>query len=84
MADEIITGLDIGSSAIRIVVGQVSDNEKSDGVNIQVIGAAEEQSVGISKGMITSIEDAVNSISKCLEKAERMTGAPLEHSWVGI
>lgn len=84
MADEIITGLDIGSSAIRIVVGQISDNSNSDHTNVQVIGAAEEPSVGISKGMITSIEDAVNSISKCLEKAERMTGAPIEHAWVGI
>lgn len=84
MADEIITGLDIGSSAVRIVVGQISGNERSDGINVQIVGAAEEPSVGINKGMITSIEDAVNSISKCLEKAERMTGAPLEHAWVGI
>ena len=84
MAEEIITGLDIGSNSIRIVVGQFSDSGGSEEGMVQIVGVAEEKSSGINKGMITSIEDAVVSISKCLEKAERMTGAPLEHAWVGI
>lgn len=77
---EIITGLDIGSSSIRIAVGQVSvDAEK-----IHIIGSAEVSAEGISKGIISSIEDAVSSISSCIEKAERMTGVPIQTAWVGI
>lgn len=77
---EIITGLDIGSSSIRIAVGQASSNDEK----IHIIGSAEVLAEGISKGIISSIEDAVSSISACLEKAERMTGVPIQSAWVGI
>lgn len=80
MIDEIITGLDIGSSAIRIVVGQ----KDSPDAKLRIVGAAEVPSVGVNKGVITSIDDASNAISVCLEKAERMIGIPLEQGWVSI
>ncbi|MFA6322955.1 MAG: cell division protein FtsA [Candidatus Buchananbacteria bacterium] len=77
---DIIAGLDIGSSAIRLAVGQIiGDQEK-----IHIIGSAEVPAQGISKGIISSIEDAVSSISACLEKAERMIGMPIDSAWVGI
>lgn len=75
---EIITGLDIGSTTIRVAQGQRSP----EGINI--IGAAEHPAEGISKGVVTSIEDAVSSISAALEKAERMTGIPVERALVSI
>ena len=78
--DSLITGLDIGSTAIRLVVGQKSKGEEK----IKIIGAAEVPAQGISKGLITSVEDAVSSISGVLEKVERMIGQPIEHAWVGI
>lgn len=77
---ELFTGLDIGSSAIRVVVGQ--PNPAGEGLTI--LGAAEGPSEGISKGSITSIEDAVSAISSTLEKAERMTGVPVEETVVSI
>ncbi len=36
------------------------------------------------KGVITSIEDAISSVSSCLEKVERMTGVQVERASVGI
>jgi len=78
--DEIITGIDIGSSFIRIVVGQKNPQDEK----IHVLGAAERFSEGISKGMVSSIEDSVTSISEALEKTERMTGIPIEHAFVSI
>lgn len=78
-----IVGLDLGSSAIRLAVGQrVSVSEKES--ELQVVGAFEVPSAGISKGVISSIEDATAAVSSCLEKAERVLGAPLERAWVGI
>jgi cell division protein FtsA len=83
MAEEIITGLDIGSSKIRIVVGQSVPGE--DGKpQLHIIGAVEAPSSGIHKGSISSMDDAVSSISKALEKAERMTGVALNSAWVSI
>ncbi|MDX9893406.1 MAG: cell division protein FtsA [Patescibacteria group bacterium] len=77
---EKIVGLDIGSTAIRIAVGQLA----ADGEKIHIIGSAEVPAEGISKGVINSIEDAVSSISACQEKAERMIGLPINSAWVGI
>ncbi|MBU0597553.1 cell division protein FtsA [Patescibacteria group bacterium] len=78
--EQIITGLDIGSTTIRVVVGQLNPHDKK----IHILGASENSAEGVSKGSITSIEDAVSSISGALEKVERMTGVPLEHAFVGI
>ena len=77
--EEIYTGLDLGSSTIRIVVGQRSENGQ-----FQILGVAEHPSDGVNRGVITSIEDTVSSISGALEKAERMTGLPIERAYVGI
>ncbi|MFH1822189.1 MAG: cell division protein FtsA [Patescibacteria group bacterium] len=82
MKDNIITGLDIGSTAIRLVVGQrINDGE---GEKLQIIGATAVPSEGVNKGLITSIEDATSSISACLEKAERLIGVPISSVWVSI
>ncbi len=78
---EIIAGLDIGSTAIRLAVGQRSSNSDQP---IHIIGAAEVPAEGINRGIISSIEDAVSSLSVCLEKAERMIGVPIRSVWVGI
>ncbi|MFA6919134.1 MAG: cell division protein FtsA [Patescibacteria group bacterium] len=78
--DSLITGLDIGSSTIRVVVGQKSRNDDK----LKIIGAAQAPAHGISKGVVVSVEDAVSSISSALEKAERMIGQPIDHAWVGI
>ena len=83
MAEEIITGLDIGSSHIRIVVGQSMPGE--DGKpKLHITGAVDVESSGMHKGSISSMEDAVSSISKVLERAERMTGVAINAAWISI
>jgi cell division protein FtsA len=82
MKEDIIAGLDIGSTAVRMVVGQkVSTHE---GEKLQIIGAVSAPSQGISKGSVNSIEDATSSISACLEKAERLVGVQIEKIWASI
>jgi len=75
---KIITGLDVGTTYIRVVVAQTS------GENLNVMAAAEIPAEGVSKGVITSIEDAVSSVSSALEKAERLSGLPIESTFVAI
>lgn len=77
---EFFTGLDVGSSAIRVVVAQCQPNQEG----LHVLGAAEGSAEGITKGTITSIDDAVTALSSTLEKVERMTGMPVEHATVAI
>lgn len=78
--EEFITGLDVGSNTIRVAVGQIQEGSPT----IHVVGASEHEAQGISKGSVTSIDDAVSAISATLETVERMTGIPTEHAYVGI
>lgn len=83
MTEEIYAGLDVGSHAIRVAVGKLvptHDNKQQ----MHIIGAVEVSSSGINKGVITNLEDAVSSISRALEQAERITGVPINSAWVGI
>ncbi len=75
----IITGLDVGTSTIRIVMGQ----QLPDG-RLKIIGAAETPAEGITRGSISSIEDAVSCISETIEKAERMTGQRIDKMIIGM
>lgn len=83
MKERLIAGIDLGSSAIRLAVGQVSvGSDKRESLNI--IGAVEVFSQGIAKGSISSLEDAVSAISACLEQVERQIGLPISEAYVGI
>jgi len=82
MKEEIIAGLDIGSTNIRLVIGQKVQGFEAE--EIQIIGAISSLTMGVSKGNVNSIEDATSSVSACLEKAERLVGVPLESVWVSI
>lgn len=79
---EIIVGLDVGSTAVRLAVGQFAPGAEKN--ELHIIGAAETPSEGVHKGVVTGIEDVVSSISACLERAERMIGLPIKSAWVGI
>lgn len=83
MADEIYAGLDIGSHAVRVAVGKVVPSPGGKD-QMHVIGAIEVPSSGISKGTVTNLDEAVSSVSKALEQAERLTGVPVSDAWVGI
>lgn len=82
MRENIIAGLDIGSTSIRLVAGQKTVNES--GEQLQILGAVTVPAEGINRGVVNSIEDATSAISACLEKAERLIGVPVTNVWVGI
>ncbi|MEK7459269.1 MAG: cell division protein FtsA, partial [Patescibacteria group bacterium] len=83
MAETTIIGLDLGSSCVRVAVAQPLPGE--DGKpRLHIIGAVSLPSEGVHKGTVSSMEEAVSSISKVLERAERMTGVPLNTAWVAI
>ncbi|MFA5061846.1 MAG: cell division protein FtsA [Patescibacteria group bacterium] len=81
--NHLISGLDIGSDMVRMAVGQLAEKENG-APELQILGAAEYASEGVHKGVISSIEDVVSSISGCLERAERVVGVPVDTAWVGI
>lgn len=82
MKDNIIAGLDIGSTDIRLVVGQHVSGPT--GEELQIIGAVSVPTMGVNKGIVNSIEETTSSISACLEKTERLVGIPIKNVWVSV
>lgn len=83
MKERLLVGIDLGSSTIRIAIGQLTPTTDRH-IALNVIGATEAPSQGFSKGCVSSLEDAVSSISAALELAERQVGIPLQEAYVGI
>ena len=83
MSEPLIVGLDLGSSHIRLAIGQVVSSSER-GLSLSIVGAVEAPAQGISKGVVTALEDAVTSVSSALEQAERQVGAPIDEVVVGI
>lgn len=75
---EVVAGLDIGTTKICCVVGEVFD----DGVDIIGVGTA--PSVGLKKGIVVNIESTVKSIRQAVQQAEEAAGCELHTVYVGI
>lgn len=75
----LIVGLDIGTTKICAVVGEV---ESDDLVEIKGIGLSE--STGLRKGMVVNIEQTVNAIRAAIKEAELMAGCEINSVYVGI
>ena len=70
MADErCIVGLDIGTSVIRVAVGEID----LDG-NLSVVATSSKKSAGLRNGVIVNIEDAKDIIKEAVEAAEQDGG----------
>lgn len=75
----IITGLDIGTSKIIALIGEVT----SDGA-IEIIGIGRHPSRGLKRGVVVDIEATVNSIQRAVQEAELMAGCEVRTVYAGI
>ena len=79
-ADEnLIIGLDIGTSKILAIVAELKD----DGV-VEIIGIGHHPSRGLKKGVVANIESTVQSIRRAVEEAELMAGCQIMSVYAGI
>ncbi len=75
----IITGLDIGTSKIIALIGEVT----SEGT-IEIIGIGRHPSRGLKRGVVVDIEATVNSIQRAVHEAELMAGCEVRTVYAGI
>lgn len=69
--DNLIVGLDIGTTKICAIVGEPTD----DGISI--IGIGSHPSKGLRKGVVVNIESTVAAIKRAVEEAELMAGCDI-------
>ena len=77
--DQIIVGLDIGTTKTRAVVAELREDGGAD-----VIGVGTSLSRGLRKGVVINIEDTVASVRKAIEEAEVVSGIVINSVHVGI
>ncbi|HET8562445.1 MAG TPA: cell division protein FtsA [Candidatus Binatia bacterium] len=74
----IIVGLDIGTSKVCTVVGELTDQ------GVEIIGVGSHASQGLRKGVVINIEATVHSIRKAVEEAALMAGCEIHSVFAGI
>jgi len=77
--ENIIAGLDIGTTKVCALVAEVSGEER-----LKVIGIGTSLSKGLKKGVVIDIEETVESIKKAIEEARKMAGVEFKEVYTGI
>ncbi|NLW08085.1 MAG: cell division protein FtsA [Clostridia bacterium] len=77
--DNMIVGLDIGTTKVVVVVAEVNSEGRLD-----IVGLGETSSGGLRKGIIIDIENTARAIEKAVEQAERMSGLKINSAFVGL
>ena len=75
----LIVGLDIGTSKVVTIVGTLSPED-----TVEVVGIGMTPSRGLKRGVVVDIESTVESIRRAVEEAELMAGCEINHVYAGI
>jgi cell division protein FtsA len=75
----LIVGLDIGTSKVAAIVGDMKDDGE-----IEVVGVGTYPSRGLKKGVVVNLEATVQSIQHAVEAAEEMAGCRIHSVYAGI
>jgi cell division protein FtsA len=79
MEKNLIVALDIGTSKVVAIVGEVNAENQ-----IEIIGIGSHPSRGLKKGVVVNIESTVQSIQRAVEEAELMAGCQIHSVCAGI
>ena len=74
-----VVGLDIGTSKIVAIVGEVGEDGQID-----IVGLGSCPSHGLKKGVVVNIDSTVQSIRRAVEEAELMAGCRIHSVNAGI
>lgn len=79
----VLASLDIGSSAVKLVMSHVTLNEKNE-TKIEVTGVGLVPNSGIKQGVVVNIEATTECIRRAKEEAELMSGSKVNEVWVSV
>jgi cell division protein FtsA len=74
-------GLDVGTSAVRCVVGVIDQNNPS---KLSIVAHGSAPNLGMRKGIVAHVEDVADAIAQAMESAERLSGMRLGGATVNI
>jgi len=74
-------GLDIGTSAVRCVVGVVDPNNPG---KLSIVGHGSAKNMGMRRGVVAHIDDAAEAVVQALTEAERVSGMHIKGATVNV
>ena len=77
--EDVIVGLDIGTTKICAIIGERTEEDL-----LKVVGIGTSKSEGLRRGVVVNIEKTVQSITKAIEEAELMAGVEVKGVYAGI
>ncbi|HAW59811.1 MAG TPA: cell division protein FtsA [Bacteroidales bacterium] len=78
-SDIYVTSLDIGTTKIAAIVGRRNENNK-----VEILGYGRSDSLGVRRGVVTNIDNTVQSIQNAISQAEERSGKKIKYVHVGI
>jgi len=83
MAEQIITGIDVGTYQVKVAIVRVPHTKQERGLP-QVIGTGHAESRGLRNGYILNENDVVRSIRRAVAQAEKVAGVQVKKAYVSI
>ncbi len=77
--EKTIVGIDVGTTKVCTLIGEVDEAE-----NLCIVGVGVAPSHGLSKGVVVNVEEASKCIAESIEQAERVSGYTIESCYVGL
>ncbi len=79
MADDIVVGLDIGTTKVSACIAEYDENDR-----LQIVGLGTAPSEGLRRGVVINIESTLRAVLAAVENAEQMAGREVESVITGI
>ncbi len=79
MHNDIIVGLDLGTTKVCVIVAA-----EEEGGNLNILGIGRSPSEGLTRGVVTNIDKTVKSIQRAVEEAQAQSGIKVKRVNVGI
>ena len=82
MARNIITGIDVGTYYVKVVIANA--REKTDRGLPKIIGVGQAESRGLRHGYVTNVRDVADSIKRAISLAEEKAGVKVKKAFIGV
>lgn len=84
MKHEVVTGIDIGTHHVKVVIARAGAKQTSDSALPHILGTGYAESRGLRHGYITNEADATRSVKNALRQAEKAAGVEVRRAYIAV
>ena len=80
-ASTMYVGLDVGTNAVRCVVGMIDPNNPS---KLAIVGHGSARNMGMRRGVVVHVDDVAEAVVQAVTEAERLSGMRIQSATVNV